>query len=231
MATAGWTVQPQIRKVPYDPFEDMTDIMTYYKYNGGLGVRSDAPYNTIDELVEWSRKNPGKFTFGHPGFGMLPHLVLENYAMKAGVKWQQVPFKSTLEAVAACMGGHVEGCTGGALELLPQVKAGKLKLLLITSERRWVQTPDVPTILEKGIDFSMFAYMGIYGPKGIPAPIVKKLDNALKNAMKDPAFQQTLKEFSIEEAYLSGPEYRKKWEVLYPKTGAILKTIGAVGKE
>lgn len=226
MATAGWTVQPQMRDLPYDPFKDMTDIMTYYMYNGGLCVRSDTPWHTIEDVVAYSKKNPGKFRFGHPGLGMLPHLVLENYAMKEGVKWQQVPFKGTLEAVSACLGGHIDGCTGGALELLPQVTAGKLRLLMITSERRWSQAPDVPTIIEKGCDFSMFAYMGIYGPHGIPQATVKKLDKAFKNGMKDPSFQQTLKDFSIEEAYLTGEEYRKRWEALYPKTGEVLKLLG-----
>ena len=224
--TGTYTIQPQIAKVPYDPFKDFTPIMTYAKFNDGVCVRADAPWNTIEDVVEYAKKNPNKFTYGHPGYGMSPHLVMEYFAMKNGMKWQQVPFKSGAEATNACLGHHVDACVAGSADLIPSVKAGKLKMVFIISGDRFAETPNVPTILEKGHDVYMLSYMSIEGPKGLPEPIRRKLDLAFKNAIKDATFQQMLKQYSIEEAYLTGEEYEKKWKAMYPEMGKMVKALG-----
>jgi tripartite-type tricarboxylate transporter receptor subunit TctC len=228
--TATYIVQPQIRKTPYDPFTDVTDIMTFAKYNNGICVRPDSQWNTIEDVIAYSKKNPGKFTYAHPGVGMMPHIVLEQYTMKEGIKWTGVPFKGGPDAVNAAIGGHVDSVVMGTGDLIPQIKAGKLRLLLIISENRWPEVPNVPTILEKGHDFYMLSYMGIYGPKGLPETIRQKLEDVFKNAMKDRSFQEMLKQYYIEEAYLGGKEYSEKWKSMYPAMGKILNTLGLVEK-
>jgi tripartite-type tricarboxylate transporter receptor subunit TctC len=228
--TATYIVQPQIRKTPYNPFTDVTDIMTFAKYNNGICVRADSPWNTIEDVIAYSKKNPGKFTYAHPGVGMMPHIVLEQFTKKEGIKWTGVPFKGGPEGVNAAIGGHVDAVVMGSKDLIPQIKAGKLKLILIISDSRWPEEPNVPTILEKGHDFYMLSYMGIYGPKDLPEGIRGKLESVFKNAMKDPSFQETLKKFHIEEAYLSGKEYSKKWKAMYPAMGKILNDLGLVEK-
>jgi tripartite-type tricarboxylate transporter receptor subunit TctC len=228
--TGTYIVQPQMRKTPYNPFTDITEVMTFAKYNNGVCVRGDAPWNTIEDLIAYSKSNPGKFTYAHPGVGMMPHIVLEHFTMKEGIKWSGVPFKSGPEGVNACLGGHVDGVVMGSRDLIPQIKAGKLKLLFIISDSRWPEVPNVPTILEKGHEFYMLSYMDINGPKGLPEPIREKLHNVFKNAMKDRSFQEMLKKYHIEEAYLSGEEYAKKWRAMYPDMGKILNTLGLVEK-
>lgn len=228
--TATYIIQPQIRKAPYDPFKDIVDIMTFAEYNDGIAVKADAPWNSIEDVIAYAKANPGKFTYGHPGFGMMPHIVMEHFAMKEGIKWQQVPFKNGPEAVNAVLGGHVNAAVAGSSDLIPQVQAGKMKLLVIISGNRWSAVPKVPTIVEKGHDFFVLSYVGIYGPKGLPEPIRQKLEVAFKKAMKDPAFQDMLKQYSIEEAYLSGKEYSEKWKALYPPMGKTLHDLGLVEK-
>ena len=228
--TATYTVQPQIRKTPYDPFTDVIDIMTFAKFNNGVCSRPDSPWNSIEDVIMYSKSNPGKFTYGHPGFGMMPHIVMEHYAMKEGIKWQQVPFKSGRDAVNAALGDHVNACVAGSTDLIPQIKAGKLKLIFIISENRWPVAPNIPTILEKGHDFYMLSYISIYGPKGLPESITHKLDRVFKNAMKDRFFQEMLNQYHIEEAYLSGKEYSEKWKAMYTPMGKILNTLGLVEK-
>ena len=228
--TGTYIVQPQIRKTPYDPFTDVTNIMTYAKYNNGVCVRPDAPWNSIEDLIAYSKSNPGKFTYAHPGVGMMPHIVLEHFTMKEGIKWVGVPFKSGPEGVNAALGGHVDGVVMGSRDLLPHIKAGKLKLLFIISDTRWPEVPNVPTILEKGHEFYMLSYMDVYGPKGLPETIRGKLETVFKNAIKDRSFQDILKEYHIEEAYLSGKEYSEKWRAMYPAMGKILNTLGLVEK-
>jgi len=228
--TATYIIQPQIRKAPYDPFKDVVDIMTFAEYNDGIAVKADAPWNSIEDVIAYSKANPGKFTYGHPGYGMMPHIVMEHFAMKEGIKWQQVPFKNGPEAVNAVLGGHVNAAVAGSSDLIPQAQAGKLKLLVIISGNRWSAVPKVPTIVEKGHDFYVLSYVGIYGPKGLPEPIRQKLEAGFKNAMKDRTFQDMLKQYSIEEAYLSGKEYSEKWKTLYPSMGKTLNTLGLVEK-
>ena len=228
--TATYIVQPQIRKTPYDPFTDVTDIMTFAKYNNGICVRPDSRWNSIEDVIAYSKSNPGKFTYAHPGVGMMPHIVLEQFTMKEGIKWVGVPFKGGPDAVNAAIGGHVDSVVMGTGDLIPQIKAGKLRLILIISENRWPEVPNVPTILEKGHDFYMLSYMGIYGPKSLPETIRQKLEDVFKNAMKDRSFQEMLKRYYIEEAYLSGKEYSEKWKAMYPGMGKILNTLGLVEK-
>ena len=228
--TATYIVQPQIRKVPYDPFKDVVDIMTYAEYNNGIVVRADAPWNTWEDVIAYAKANPGKFTYGHPGFGMMPHITMEHIAMVEGIKWQQVPFKNGPEAVNACLGGHIDSATAGSSDLIPVVKSGKMKLLVIISGNHWSATPKVPTIVDKGHDFYLLSYMGVYGPKGLPEPIRQKLDKAFKNAMKDKAFQDMLKQYTIDEAYMTGPEYTEKWKKLYAPMGKLVNQLGLVEK-
>jgi len=228
--TGTYIVQPQMRKTPYDPFTDATEIMTFAKYNNGVCVRKDSPWNTIEDLIAYSKSNPGKFTYAHPGVGMMPHIVLEHFTKKEGIKWVGVPFKSGPEGVNACIGGHVDGVVMGSRDIIPQVKAGKLKLLLIISDSRWAEMPNVPTILEKGHDFYMLSYMNVYGPRGLPETIRQKLEGVYNNAMKDQSFQDMLKNYQIEEAYLDGKQYSEKWRALYPAIGKILNDLGLVEK-
>jgi len=228
--TATYIVQPQIRKTPFDPFTDVTDIMTFAKYNNGICVRPDSQWKSIEDVIAYSKSNPSKFTYAHPGVGMMPHIVLEQFTMKEGIKWTGVPFKGGPDAVNAAIGGHVDSVVMGTGDLIPQIKAGKLRLLLIISENRWPEVPDVPTILEKGHDFYVLSYMGIYGPKGLPETIRQKLEGVFKNAMKDRSFQEMLKRYYIQEAFLGGKEYSEKWRAMYPAMGKILNTLGLVEK-
>lgn len=229
--TALYIIAPQTRHTTYDPFTDITDIMTFAQYNNGICVRADSPWNTIEDVIAYAKSNPSKFTYAVSGIGMTPHIVMEEFSRKEGIKLTPVPFKSGPEGVNATLGGHVDAVIMGTGDLIPQIQAGKLRLLLIISGERWPETPDVPTILEKGHDFYMLSYMGIFGPKGIPEPIREKLERAFKNGMKEPAFQEMLRKYSIKEAYLSGKEYSKKWKEMYGPMGEVLKTLGLVEKK
>lgn len=226
--TSTYTIQPQMRKTSYDPLTDFTDIMAYARYAIGFAVRADAPWNTFEEVIAYARKNPGKFTYAHGGVGSMQHICMEQIALKEGMKWTQVPFKSGPEAVTAALGGHTDGVAQGPADIVPHMKAGKLKMLLALNEKRWPEVPNIPTVFERGYDFGVISYLFIYGPKAIPEPIRQKIETTLKNAMKDRSFTETLKQFQVEEAYLSGKEYTAKWKSQYDEMGKALKALGLV---
>jgi tripartite-type tricarboxylate transporter receptor subunit TctC len=226
--TSTYTIQPQMRKTSYDPLTDFTDIMAYARYAIGFAVKADASWNTFDEVIAYAKKNPGKFTYAHGGVGSMQHICMEQIALKEGIKWTQVPFKSGPEAVTAALGSHTDGVAQGPADILPHIKAGKLKMLLALNEKRWPEVPNIATVFEKGYDFGVVSYLFIYGPKGIPEPIRQKLEGTLKNGMKDRAFTETLKQFQVEEAYLSGKDYTAKWRSQYDEMGRALKALGLV---
>jgi tripartite-type tricarboxylate transporter receptor subunit TctC len=226
--TGTYLVIPHMRKLPFDVLTDATDIIAVCKYNFGLAVKADAPWNTYEDLIAFVKKNPGKFKYACAGVGVTQHICMERIAMKEGIKWTQVPFKSGGESVMAALGGHTDAVVQGSIDELPHIKAGKLKLLLILSDSRWSDVPNVPHILEKGYNFYALSYVSFYGPKGVSEPIRQKMEDVFKKAMKDPSFMDVMKQFQVEPAYMSGKEYSAHWRSRYEEMGKVIKAIGLV---
>ena len=226
IGTSQYIQIPNLRKVPYDPFTDTVDIMGYWNIEFGLAVKADAPWNTYEEFIAYAKKNPGKITYATAGVGLAPHICMERIGLKEGIKWTLVPFKSGAEAATSTLGGHTHAVAQGSPEILPHVQAGKLKMLLIISDSRWRDLPNVPTILEKGYDFHAFTSFGFFGPKGLPEPVRQKLEGVFKKAMKDPSFVETMKQFGTEGHFTSGRDYTAKWRSQYDSMGKAMKTLG-----
>lgn len=227
--TATYINNPHMEKVSYNPLTDVVDIMVFFKYTHALCVRSDAPWNTFEDIIIYARQNPGKFTYGVAGVGVTQHIAMERIAMKEKVKLSVVPFKSGAEAVIACLGGHVNGVAQGPADVVPQIEAGKLKLLLSLSDQRFPIAPKAPAVMEK-YGFYGLSLQGIFGPKGIPDPIRDKLENVFKRAMSDPAYVEAAKTLNVDISYLSGKDYEKLWKSQYEEMGRIIRSIG-LGKK
>lgn len=224
--TNSYIVQPHLRKVPYDPFAESIEITTIFKYNYGLAVRADAPWNSYEDLIAYAKKNPGKFTYSTAGIGTVHYICMERIAMKEGIKWTHVPFKSGGEAVAACLGGHTDAVVQGSVDEIPHIKVGKLKLLLVLDDKRWPTFPSVPAILEKGYSFYAYSYMCLNGPKGVPESIIKKLEEAFNKAKRDPSFLETLDKFQVGVGDLGGKEYSAIWRSKYDEMGKVIRALG-----
>jgi tripartite-type tricarboxylate transporter receptor subunit TctC len=227
--TGPYINNPHMEKVPYDPLTDVTDIMVYFKYTHGLCVRSDAPWNTFEDVLAFAKQNPGKFTYGAAGVGVTQHIVMERIAMKEGIKLSFVPFKSGAEPTLACLGGHIHAVAQGPADVVPHIQAGKLKLLFALNDERWPIAPNVPTVLEK-YGFFGLSLQGIYGPKGIPEPIREKLQEAFKKAMSDPSYVEGAKTLNVVAFYMNGKDYEKLWKSQYEEMGKIIRAIG-LGKK
>ena len=228
--TSNYVVSPHMRNLKYNVLEDVTDIITICKYNFGLAVKPDAPWKTYEEVIEYARKNPGKFSYACAGVGTTQHIAMERIAKKEGIKWTQVPFKSGGEAVLAGIGGHTDAVVQGSVDLLPQFKAGKLKMLLSLDGDRWPAASDAPTITEKGYDFFAMSYISYMAPKGLPEPIMQKLHDAFKKALFDPSFVKLLAKYNVKPAYMSGKEYTKLWKSHYDAMGEVVKGLGLAKK-
>ena len=224
------SVIPQIREVPYQPFKDLEQIAAVMPYEYAMLVQGDAPWYTWDDFVEHVRANPGKVTFGSVGTGTTNHLVGARIAKELGLEWKHVPFQGGVKATAALLGGHVDIINNTAASVVSAVKAGKIKVLLITSESRFSLVPDVPTMKEKGFNFSQISYMSIAAPAGMPEDAKEKIANAFKIAAEDKAIKKILGKMDLHPKYMDGKQYQQLLVDMSKEWGPLLTELGVKTK-
>jgi tripartite-type tricarboxylate transporter receptor subunit TctC len=224
--TSNFVINPHVRKVSYDTLTDIVDICAICKFNFGLVVRSDSPWKSYEEVIAYARNNPGKFTYATAGVGVTQHICMERIAMKEGIKWTHVPFKSGGPAVLACLGGHTDAAVQGSVDVVPHVKTGKLRLLLSVDGDRWPDAPDVPQILEKGYDFTAASYISYMAPKGLPEAIRQKVEDGFRKAMDHPSFAEVMKTYNIKATFMNGKDYSTLWRSDFDSMGKVVKTLG-----
>jgi tripartite-type tricarboxylate transporter receptor subunit TctC len=174
-----------------------------------LQVRADAPWKTLQEFLAYAGKNPGMITVGNSGAGGGVHLIALAFEKAAGVKFNHIPFAGGGPSVTALLGGHVHAVSVSPPEGIAHVKAGKLRIIALFSERRMSDFPNVPTVREQGINFTMSQWRGLAAPKGTPPQVVKVLHDAFKRGMEDPGFVKNATDMSVALAYLGPADFGK----------------------
>jgi tripartite-type tricarboxylate transporter receptor subunit TctC len=225
VTTATNIYQPHMQDLPFNVLTDQRDISVYFKYTHALCVKVDAPWKTFEDIIAYARQYPGKFTYGTAGVGTTQHIVMEQIALKEKIKWSMVPFKGGSDATLAALGGHTNGVAQGPADLVPQIQAGKLRIILALNDDRWPIAPNIPTVKEK-YGFYGINYQSIYGPKGIPDQAAEKLENAFKKAVDDPSYIELAKTLQVEIYYMSAKDYTKLWKSQYDEMGKIIKSLG-----
>ena len=199
-------------KVPYDPFKDFTNILAYAYYIGGIVVKKDSPFKTLEDLLERARKGPGTLSYSSSGVGGPPQLAIEYLAKQAKVSFKQVPFKGAAPAMTALLGGHVDFNQGGGLHVT-YVKQGLCRILAVTNtEEKDPEFPDVPTLTELGYKDMPPALYLVVGPKGLPDPISKIIEEGFRRAVHSPGFRESLKNWGIPFSYRD----RRRLEADFP---------------
>jgi len=173
-------------------------------------VRSDAPWKSLKEFIDYAKKNPEMITVGNSGAGGGVHLVALAFEKAAGVKFNHIPFSGGGPSVTALLGGHVNAVSVSPPEGIPQVQAGKLQIIALFAEKRFGMFPNVPTVKEQGINFVMGMWRGLAAPKGTPADVIRKLHDAFKKGMEDPAFTQKAKDMAVNASYLGSGDFGKR---------------------
>ncbi len=186
----------------YKSFEPIINVV---KDPGMFLVRSDSPWKSLSEFLDYAKKNPEMITVGNSGAGGGVHLIALAFQKAAGVKFNHIPFAGGGPSVTALLGGHINAVSVSPPEGIEHVKAGKLKIIALFAEKRFELFPDVPTVKEQGIDFTMGQWRGLAAPKGTPPEVVKKLHDAFKKGMEDPVFIKNAKDMVVNLSYL-GPE-------------------------
>jgi tripartite-type tricarboxylate transporter receptor subunit TctC len=197
-----------VPNAPYDPNKDFTYILGISDNPFGLVVRSDSPWQTLDQFLKHAQQTPGAVSVAVPGTGSPGHLVADQIAAAAKIQWNVIPFKGTADSMNSLLGGHVTAAaesTGWAT----YVDSGRLRLLGVFTDRRMKKYPNVPTLKEAGINASDFSPWGIVGPAGMDPAVVRTLHDAFKAAMEHPEFAALLTSLSQQTHYMTGDEYRK----------------------
>ena len=216
---------PHMQKVAFDPMRDLTYIACLTGYTFGIVVRADSPIKSIKDLVDYAKANPETFTYGSTGMGTTPHLVVEQFARRAGVKLLHVPFKGNADGMQALLGGHVmahSDATGWA----SAVEAGRARLLATYGSKRTKRWPNVPTLLELGYQTVSDSPFGIGGPKGMDPALVKRLQDVFKKTLEDPMVLATLDKFDQPVIWLDSAGYTKFAQDTYREEKETIETLG-----
>lgn len=191
-------INPHIQKGMLDTMAALVPICQTTAYQYVLAVNPKVPANTAAELVALAKKEPEKLTFSSSGVGGNNHLAGALFAEAAGIKITHVPYKGTGPALADVISGQITMNFSSLPPAVGQIKAGNLKALAVTGEKRIKTLPDVPTLKEQGIDVVVNSWHGLFAPAKTPDVILDKIDKDAKAAMKDPRWEAALSKDGLE---------------------------------
>jgi tripartite-type tricarboxylate transporter receptor subunit TctC len=186
----------------YDSVQSFTHIAQIAALPTGVFVSAASPHATFKDLVAYAKANPNKLTYASGGNGTPSHLAMEMLKRAAGIDVRHVPYKGTPPAVTDLLGGRVDMLVTSIAGPMEQVKAGRLKILAVSSPERLEQLPQVPTIAESVPGFSFETWLAISAPRNVPPAVVQKLAGEIERALKDPALIKRMNDAGLKASYL-----------------------------
>jgi tripartite-type tricarboxylate transporter receptor subunit TctC len=217
------------KDLPYDPIKDFEPVTLVGFIPNALYVDPALKVNSVQELIALLKKDESKRTFASSGSGTSTHLAGELFADLIGVKLTHIPYKGTPQAMQDVMGGQVAFMFDQLTAGLTLAKAGKLKLLAVTTPNRSALVPDVPTMAEAGVkNFEMMSWQAVYAPKGTPRPIVDQLNAEIAKILKAPDVKEKMQNTMAIEIVASSPEeLTKLMQREIPRWAELIKRSGA----
>jgi len=192
-------------------------------------VNKDVPYKTVKDLVADAKANPDKLIYSSSGLYGASHIPTVLFAKAAGdLKMRHLPTNGGGPAVTAVLGGNVNFFMSPTSIALPHIRAGKVRALAVSSGKRTKSLPDVPTFKEQGYDLEYYFWVGIFAPKGTPAPIITTLRDGLNKAAHSKQFLDTLDNLGQELAYMDQPEFTTFWAADAKRQEDAIIAIGRV---
>lgn len=224
------TVAPFFEYSPYKDFSGLTMISHFGQYINTVVVRADSPWKTWNELVEYARKNPKAVKIGITGAKVVGGFRQWQVEKAEKVEFAYVPFKSGAKILSGLLGGHIDvSCASINASSMSWVKEGKLRILAVMERVKLPGYENLPSLQEK-YGLMQPNVSGIWGPKGLPDYVVKKLDDAFAKATKDPEFVGFMKKQYMGILYMNSAQMTKHMEDLFLKVGAEYKLLQAEEK-
>jgi tripartite-type tricarboxylate transporter receptor subunit TctC len=193
-----------------------------------LVVKASSPWKSVADLVADAKRRPGAITFSSSGVYGTLHMAMELFSHAAGVKLRHVPYAGGGPAVTALLGGHVDALASGPSVVIPHLKAGTLRALAGWGEKRLAALPDVPTLKELGYDAEFYIWAGLFAPKATPAPVMRTLRDAARQAVADPEFKGAMAKLETPIHYLDADEFQKFWDKDAQALAEGVKRVGRI---
>ena len=206
VATHG--TSPATRKLPYDPIKDFTAIGMIGATPNVLVVNAALPVKTVREFIDYVQKNPGRVSYGSSGQGSLTHLTMELFKQQINSFMVHIPYRGIAPAFTDLMGGQTQAMFPGLAAAIPHIRSGRVRPLAVTGLTRHPQFKDLPTLDESGFSgFDAQQWYGVVGPAGIPAAVVKQLNETLAVVLRAPDLRDKLSVEAIEPMPMSPEQF------------------------
>lgn len=226
--TPALVIAPSVYKsLPFDPLKDFAPVINIGSAPAMLVVNPKLPFNDVRGLIAYAKAHPGELNFGSPGTGGSLHLAAELFNNMAGTKMVHVPYKGVQPALVDIMAGNVQLMFDAVVDVMPLVKAGKLKALAISTAKRSALAPELPTVAESGLpgyDFSL--WYGLFAPARTPPAVVAQISRDTAHVLQEPAVKQQMLTHGIDVIANSPEAFRraltseeKTWADLAHKVG------------
>ncbi len=200
MVSGSYGTNAALYKLPYDPVKDIQSIAMIGESGFVAALHPSVPAKTVPELIAYAKANPNKLNFASSGTGGITHLATELFNLLAATKMTHIPYKGTGPAIADLLGGQVQLIFGAMPATIPQVKAGKLRGIGVTTAKRIPALPDTPAIGEIVKDYEAALWYGMWGPKGLPKPVVTRWNQEVARALQTEELKKRLAADGVEPA-------------------------------
>jgi len=219
------TINPQIfSNLPFDPQKELAPIVVVASVPNVLIVTNKLPVKTPQELIAYAKQNPGKLNYGSSSIGGTPHLSAEMFKAMTDTSIVHVPYKGSAPALQDLVGGQIEMMFDNLPAALPQIRAGNLRALAVTTMKRSSSTPDLPTLDESGVKgFDSQGWFALLAPAGTPQPILEKLNAAVVAALATPEFRQRLETVGAEPVGGSIDDFKQRIRQETERWGKVIK--------
>ena len=198
------------KKLPYDPFTDLRPVVLGGGQANVCAVRTDSGITSLKGLVDAMKANPGKFNYSSIGVGSLSHLGVELLKAKTGTFAVHIPYPSSPQAILSILQGDVQFSCVPAVAVMPQVKAGKLRALAVSTGKRSALMPDIPTMKEAGLpEIESTAWMAFMAPASTPTPIVERMNREINAVLAMPEVRERMHSMYMEPIGGSIEDLRK----------------------
>lgn len=221
-----------VKNVPYDTLRDFTPITLMIDAYVGFAVRPDMPVNTLTDFITYAKANPNAIRYGSGGYGSSFQMAGEALQQYAGITLTYIPYKSTVDAMNGLLRGELEFLPAGLSGGLPQHRAGKMRFIAMVNNERSSMLPDVPSTREVVSGFSSPAYwVGVVGPKNLPAPVLQQLNVEMVKAMNSPELLKRASDLTFKVVANSPEEFRRRLETELQYMEKVARTAGIKPQE
>lgn len=207
MAASLHTFSPHLMKnMGFDTVADVTPITISVQFPYVLTVSATSPWKSVNDLIAAARAQPGKLAYGSFGIGSGPNIITELFRQQTGIEVLHVPYKGGSQVTAALLGGEIPFMFDSLPSPLGQIRGGRLRALAVTSAKRASAVPEVPTLIESGVNIEAIIWLGLGGPPKLPQDIVAKLFDAMKQISVDADLQKRMADMGAEAAVSQSPQ-------------------------